>query len=140
MTALSLNNGRVDVVAGRAEVLTWSARINGSDGKTQEAMAVADHVRFKIAATRDGTPVLDLSSGGTASNGSTCTIVSRGSSSALATGTIILARGDTASLFGQRYFELIHVDVSEAAHLQDKIICRGELYFLDEQGGSVGAP
>jgi hypothetical protein len=139
---LALNQPQVDVVAGRTETLIWDAKIVASDGRTQEAMAANDHVRFKLCATQDGTPVLDLSSGATTANGSTCTIDDRGSAVALAIGTVKLARDDTKDLTGIHFWELLLVDMSESANppLRDKIICRGTLNFIDEQQGAIGAP
>lgn len=139
--SLSLNNPRFEVVAGRTEILSWDAKlVDAADGKTQVAMANDDHVRFKLAATAGGVPVLDLVSSAPTANGSAVGIVSRGSASALATGTVTLAQVDTASLSGLRYFELLHIDVSESSNpdKRNKIICRGQINFLDEQGGTLG--
>jgi hypothetical protein len=140
---LGLNQPQMEVVAGRTESLVWDAKIVGVDGKTQEAMAPSDHVRWKLSATQDGAPLLDLHSSGATVNGSTCTIATRGSATELASGTVKLGQDDTKTLSGIYYWELLLVDMSESAAtpaLRDKIICRGTIKFIDEQQGNLGAP
>jgi hypothetical protein len=135
-----LNAGKVEAVAGRKETLVWSAKIAGSDGQTQEAMAAGDHIRFKIAATAGGTPVLDLNSNAATTAGSIVTIQNRGSASVLASGTVELAAADTSTFSGTKFFELIFEDFSESAGNHDKEICRGTIQFLASQGGNTGMP
>jgi hypothetical protein len=136
----SLDGGKVQIVAGRTETVRWSGRFLGADGETQVGMGESDHVRCKIAATRGGTPILDLDSDTPTANGSAVTIVSRGSATTLGKGTVLLGGLDTAALEGNYFYELILIDAAAAVALRNKEICRGVITFLAEQGGNLGLP
>jgi hypothetical protein len=133
-------SAKIEIVAGRTKTLLWSGKIVGVDGITQEAMAAGDHIRFKLAVTAGGTPVLDLNSKTPSTNGSGVTIDNRGGASVRASGTIVLAQNDTSALAGTYFYELIFVDASAAASKQDIELDRGQVTFLVQQSGSLGVP
>lgn len=134
-----LNIGEVEAVAGRTEDFEWSAY--EGDGRTPVEFASDDKVRFKLGDSEsDNAPTLDLVSGTPTLAGSSVSITSLGSAgSSPATGRVRLAQGDTTTLTGKKYWELLLVDNSETSPADAcKVICRGTMLFRGSQGGSVG--
>ena len=129
-----------DVVcnAGRTEEFEWQAY--KADGKTPEAFAAGDVVRFKLSASSGGTPILDLASNATTANGSRVIVDEVGEAGVTpASGRVRLAQGDTSGFSGKRAFELDLVDNSEDNPADAiKTICRGSIVFWPTQGGSIG--
>ena len=136
----SLNAGRIEIVAGLSEPVDWTAK--GKDGKAVLIIDELDYVRFKLAATASGDPILDLIDGDESDNGSRVTINTRGTldPATFATGQVMLAERDTAGLSGVHFYELLLIDSAEPTERQDKMICRGEINFLPSLGGQKGPP
>lgn len=132
-----LNIGEVEAVAGRTIDYDWEAY--EGDGRTPIAIAVDDTVRFKLCATENGTPTLDLTSTAATVAGSRVTITTLGVAGTIpASGTVRLAQADTAALTGKKYWELILVDNSETAPADAaKPICYGTMVFKVTQGGPI---
>ena len=61
MSVPKLDQGKKEVVAGRRERFTWTIRLVDEDG-ARCGLGASDVVRFKLATTEGGTPVLDISS------------------------------------------------------------------------------
>lgn len=123
--------------AGRTCSFDWAAW--EVDGKTAMAFESDDKVRFKLAASVGGDPLLDLISGVPSDNDSEVTLVAQNGITA-ATGVVTLAKGDTSGLSGTYYGELILVDASEPPTKSDKPIGRGKIIFKASQGGTLGLP
>jgi hypothetical protein len=125
-------------VAGRTEDYDW--QIFKADGVTPEGIAVDDVVRFKVASTNGGAPVLELSSNGPTTLGSRVFVDQLGASGTTpATGRVRLAQGDTIAISGKKYFELDLVDNSEVSPADAiKPICRGVIVFWPSQSGNLG--
>lgn len=135
MVLARLDVGEVDCPAGRTEQFSWSAY--QADGRTPQAFESGDKVRFKLAVSAGGTPVIDLKSGVPSSGGSTLTIESIGGVDTPASGTLVLDQDDTAVLSGLMHFELDLVDSSDSNRI--KTFVRGKMRMLPSQGGDVGA-
>ena len=135
MSVAKLDQGEKQAVAGRRERFTWTLRLVDEDGD-RCGLGASDVVRFKLATTEGGTPVLDISSSTPGSGGSLVNITSVGSSSADAEGVVELRRGDTSSLSGKYYFE---VDVDDAgASNRTSQPMRGTITFRPSMGGTIG--
>lgn len=131
-----LDQGEKQAVAGRRERFNWTIRLVDEDG-ARCGLGASDVVRFKLATTEGGTPVLDISSTSAGSGGSTVNIVSLGSSSADATGVVELRRGDTSSLSGKYYFEVDVDDAGDGNRTSQPM--RGSIVFRPSMGGNIGA-
>ena len=128
-----LKIGEIEAIAGRT--VDYDAAIYEGDGRTALNIAADDKVRFKLADTENGTPTLDIVSGTPTANGSTVTI----SGTTPGTCTVRLAQGDTSTLSGTKYWELILIDNSETSPADAaKTICYGTMVFKPSMGGSIG--
>jgi hypothetical protein len=139
MPDISQNWGEKICYAGRTEDFAWS--LYDRDGEPL-AIAVDDHVRFKLAATPGATPALDIDSVGATSAGSVVTIEVRGTAGVTpASGTVRLAQDDTSGLTARKYTgcELALVDNSETAPADAIKVCgRGTIDLKASPGGDVG--
>jgi hypothetical protein len=130
-----LNVGEIECVAGRRERFNWSLRLVDASGN-RSGLGASDVVRFKLATTASGTPVLDIASGTPTAAGSKVTITTVGSSVIDAAGIVQLNRGDTSTLSGRYYFEIDVDDAGDSNRTQQPI--RGTLLFLTSMGGTIG--
>jgi hypothetical protein len=130
--------GNVPCDAGHTEDFNWA--IYKSDGKTGEGIAADDVVRFKLADTPGGAPILDLNSSAPTLNGSRVFVDTIGvSGSVPAAGRVRIAQADSINFSGEKHFELNLVDNSESSPADAiKSICFGTMPFKPTQGGALG--
>jgi hypothetical protein len=115
----------VEIPAGRLERLTWVQ----TDGLSPVALVeTGDVLVFGIATTEGGAPLLTVRSDSTTTNGSTIEVDADGFGQAGASGTLVLAPGDTAGLTGRLHFGWTLLDESEGGAPVE--LGRGELYVM----------
>ncbi len=130
--------------AGRTEDFPWEMYYWDTVTRTFKPLAIAidDHVRFKLVLAEGGAPVLDLDSVAPTTAGSVVTIAVRGTLDTVpASGTVRFAQGDTANLEARKYqgCELALVDNSETLPADAiKTFGRGTIWLKASPGGDIG--
>ncbi len=132
MSDPSFNWGRITLERTRSSEYEFEV-YRGDD--VALPIGAGDVARFKISASQNGAPVLDIDSVAATANGSVCTI-----SQYTAPGQVQVKfdQADVALLTGDDYYaELNIVDVSDNNRI--KTVCRGCIRVLGSQSGDIGA-
>lgn len=118
----------VRCVAGKRERYDWTLRLEDANG-ARCGLGASDVVKFRLATTEGGAALLSFTSSAASANGSSVNIVSRGSSSTDANGTVTLQGADTTTYGGTaKRYELVVIDAADSN--REAVPVRGKMVFL----------
>lgn len=135
MTIAKLLQSDVDCVAGKRERFDWTIRLEDANGE-RCGLGESDAVIFRLAATADGTAQLEVSSADPTDNDSAINIVSLGSTTTDASGTLTLQADDTEAFSNTlKHYELNVADAGDSNRETQPI--RGKMKFLPSIGAGT---
>lgn len=128
MTVPKLLQDDVECVSGKRERFDWTIRLEDENGN-RRGLEEADKVIFRLAATANGQALLEFNSDEPSNNESQITIVTLGSSTVDASGTLTLQAEDTADYAASaKHYELNVTDSGDGNKESQPI--RGKMKFL----------